>query len=60
VYVRAFPDKGAKALISNAGGVMPIWSRNGRELFYRAEDQRIMTVNYNVKGDVRGGVKIDQ
>jgi serine/threonine-protein kinase len=52
VYVRAFPDKGAKVLISNVGGVMPIWSRNGRELFYRAEDQRIMAVNYTVKGDL--------
>lgn len=52
VYVRAFPDTGTKVLISNAGGVMPIWSRNGRELFYRTEDQRIMAVNYTVKGDL--------
>lgn len=31
---------------------MPVWSRNGRELFYRTEDQRIMVVTYAVKGDV--------
>jgi serine/threonine-protein kinase len=49
VHVRAFPDNGAKVLISNAGGVLPVWSRNGRELFYRTEDQRIMAVNYTVK-----------
>jgi hypothetical protein len=30
---------------------MPIWSRNGRELFYRTEDQRIMVANYTVKGE---------
>jgi len=30
VYVRAFPDKGGKWQISNAGGVYPEWSRNGR------------------------------
>jgi serine/threonine-protein kinase len=51
VYVRAFPDNGTQVLISNAGGVMPIWSRNGHDLFYRTEDQRIMVVNYTVKGE---------
>jgi hypothetical protein len=49
VFVRAFPDKGAKVQISNAGGTMPVWSRNRHELFYRTEDQRIMVVNYTVK-----------
>jgi serine/threonine-protein kinase len=49
VYVRAFPDRDIKVPISNAGGAMPIWSPNGRELFYRSEDQRIMIVDYSVK-----------
>jgi hypothetical protein len=30
---------------------MPLWSKNGRELFYRTEDQRIMVANYTVTGD---------
>jgi serine/threonine-protein kinase len=51
VFVRAFPDKGVKVQISNAGGTMPVWSRTAHELLYRADDQRIMVVNYNVKGD---------
>jgi Tol biopolymer transport system component/predicted Ser/Thr protein kinase len=51
VYVRAFPDKGGKWQISNSGGVYPIWSRNGRELFFRSDDNRIMVANYTVKGD---------
>ena len=50
VYVRAFPDNGAQVQISNAGGMMPVWSRNGNELFYRTDDQRIMVANYTVKG----------
>jgi hypothetical protein len=54
VYVRAFPapasGPGGKVLISNAGGVFPIWSRSGRELFYQSGDQ-IMAVSYTVKGD---------
>jgi serine/threonine-protein kinase len=51
VYVRAFPDRGTRWLISNDGGTMPVWSRNGRELFYRTEDSRIMVAAYAVKGD---------
>ena len=51
VYVRAFPDKGARVLVSNAGGMMPVWSQNGRELFYRTEDHRIMVVSYTANGD---------
>jgi serine/threonine-protein kinase len=51
VYVRAFPDKGTRWLISNGGGMMPAWSRNGRELFYRTEDSRIMVAKYTVSGD---------
>jgi serine/threonine protein kinase/Tol biopolymer transport system component len=54
VNVRAFPapasGHGSKLQISNGGGTRPIWSRNGRELLYRAGDQ-IMAVNYTVKGD---------
>jgi serine/threonine-protein kinase len=51
VYVRAFPDNGTQWQISNAGGMVPVWSRNGHELFYRTEDQRIMVVNYTTKDD---------
>jgi hypothetical protein len=31
--------------------MMPVWSRNGRELFYRTEDSRIMVATYSMKGD---------
>src|ERR1700682_74645 len=51
VYVRAFPDKGGKWQISNSGGVYPVFSRNGRELFFRTEDNRIMVAAYTGKGD---------
>ena len=35
VYVRPFPDvASAKWQVSVSGGTMPIWARNGRELFY--------------------------
>jgi serine/threonine-protein kinase len=51
VYVRAFPDNGSQVQISNAGGLMPVWSRDGHELFYRTEDQRIMVASYKVQGE---------
>ncbi len=34
VYVTAFPKHEGKWQISNGGGVRPIWSRTGKELFY--------------------------
>jgi hypothetical protein len=35
VYVQPFPGPGTKRLISQDGGLNPIWSRDGRELFFR-------------------------
>jgi hypothetical protein len=35
IYVRSFPDPTRGPwLVSNVGGVKPLWSRNGLELFY--------------------------
>ena len=36
VYVQRFPTLGGKQTISTAGGRQPLWSPDGRELFYRA------------------------
>jgi Tol biopolymer transport system component len=35
VYVRAFPDLGARYQVSIDGGTEPVWSRDGRRLYYR-------------------------
>ncbi|HEY7727358.1 MAG TPA: hypothetical protein VID50_02805, partial [Candidatus Eisenbacteria bacterium] len=34
VYVQPFPGPGGKWQISVAGGTEPVWSRNGKEIFY--------------------------
>ena len=34
VYVRPFPEGGAKTLVSQDGGTEPVWGPDGRELFY--------------------------
>ena len=39
VYVTAFPEPGGKLQISTEGGTEPLWSRDGRELFYRIGDK---------------------
>jgi len=51
IYVRAFPDNGRKWQISNNGAAFAVWSRNGRDLFYRTPEQQIMVVSYTAKGD---------
>jgi len=43
VYVAAFPGPGPWIQISTAGGVEPVWSRDGSELYYR-EGSRLMAV----------------
>jgi serine/threonine-protein kinase len=35
IYVRPFPGSGARVQVSDNGGTEPIWSRDGRTLFYR-------------------------
>jgi len=46
VYVRPFPGSGGLWQVSNDGGTQPLWSRDGRELFYRRGDT-VMTVTVN-------------
>jgi eukaryotic-like serine/threonine-protein kinase len=51
IYVRAFPDQKGKRQISNDEGATPVWSHNGRELFFRNKNDQIMVAQYTVKGD---------
>ncbi len=44
VYVQPFPGPGERLQISSAGGVEPVWSRDGAELFYRSLDPRQVMV----------------
>jgi len=44
VFVQPFPGPGGRSLISTDGGSEPVWSRDGRELFY-VSDNRMMAVD---------------
>jgi Tol biopolymer transport system component len=49
IFVRPFPGPGGKWQISTQGGNGPVWSPNGRELFYRSA--QMMVVPYIARGD---------
>jgi len=51
VYVRPFPGPGGNWQVSTGGGNRPKWSRNGKELFYRTTDSKIMVATYTASGD---------
>ena len=45
IYVRSFPDdSGPGRVVSSGGGSSPLWSRDGRELFYESEN-RLMVLS---------------
>ena len=44
VYVQGFPTSGGKWQISRDGGAQPRWSRDGKELFYVSNDNKLMVV----------------
>jgi serine/threonine-protein kinase len=43
IYVTPFPGPGARRQVSTDGGTEPLWSRDGRELFFQSGD-RLMAV----------------
>jgi Tol biopolymer transport system component/tRNA A-37 threonylcarbamoyl transferase component Bud32 len=42
VYVNGFPDPGRRRKVSVDGGIGPVWSRDGRELFYCAGEALVV------------------
>jgi Tol biopolymer transport system component len=53
IYVAPFPGPGGKSLISTGGaeGGYPRWRKDGKELFYLASDQTLMSVAVSEDGD---------
>ena len=52
IFVQAFPGPARSTLVSNGGGQAPVWRGDGREIFYRTPDGRLMAVpvSFNVDG----------
>ena len=45
VYVRSFPDGETWQRVSRRSGRLPVWARDGRELFYVGEQDQILAVS---------------
>jgi serine/threonine-protein kinase len=44
VFVRPIPGPGGKRQVSDSGGTEPLWSHDGREIFYRGADGNFYSV----------------
>jgi serine/threonine-protein kinase len=40
IYIERYPELGNRQQISTGGGRLPLWSRDGRELFFSSRDSR--------------------
>jgi serine/threonine-protein kinase len=56
VFVQPFPGPGPRVQISTDFGTEPIWSRDGRELFYLDRDTQLMAVDITTKPTFRAGL----
>jgi len=57
IYIQTFPEAGGKWQVSNGGGSDPSWRGDGKELYYRSPDQKLMAVEIKTAGtDFQAGV----
>jgi Tol biopolymer transport system component len=56
VYVQPFPATGEISKISSHGGAQPRWRRDGREMFYRTSDGKLMAVQVKATPKFEAGV----
>ena len=50
VYVQSFPNPGRKYQVSVTGGAAPVWSRDGKELYYIGMGKELMAVSIKTQG----------
>lgn len=55
VFVRGYPATGRQWIVSTQGGTSPVWSADGRELFYR-DGPRMMAVEVDTTPTFAPGV----
>ena len=53
VYVEPYPGPGPKTKISTSGGLKPIWSRDGKELFYRSGGKMMVAATIETEPEFR-------
>jgi Tol biopolymer transport system component/tRNA A-37 threonylcarbamoyl transferase component Bud32 len=58
VYVRPFPSGSGTWQVSTAGGVLPRWRRDGKELFYLSLDFKLMAVPVSADAKFHPGTPV--
>ena len=48
IYVQSFPEPGKKLRVSTSGGAQPMWSKDGRELYYLSPDRKLMAASIQI------------
>ena len=56
IYVQRFPELGGEQLISRGGGDYPVWSQDGRELFYWNQETGLIVVPVEPGPNLRAGI----
>lgn len=55
IYVRTFPEATGKWQVSVNGGGDPNWRADGKELYFRGVDQKLMAVDVQLRGSFQAG-----
>jgi Tol biopolymer transport system component len=59
IYLQAFapgaPASGGRWRLSTSGGSLPLWRRDGRELYYNTADNKLMAVEVTLSEEVKYG-----
>ena len=55
VYIQSFPTPGSKVQVSTGGADIPVWSRDGRRLFFYAPDDSLIAVDVTTGDALRVG-----
>jgi Tol biopolymer transport system component len=55
VYVQPFPAGGPRTIVSTQGGGAPVWSADGKELFYVTPDNELMAASVTTEGEFKLG-----
>lgn len=50
VYVAPFPGEGGQRQVSPAGGLLPRWREDGKQIFYTGLDSQLMAAEIRVNG----------
>jgi len=51
VYMQTFPGNGNRVQVSSAGGIMPRWRGDGREIYFITGNLKVAAVEITPKGD---------